>query len=175
MAHPLVNQVGNTRRPSSGDQGRTRLVVVRSCRGMPMSTPQFVGGRLRAYLEFVAAVVYYFLARSVAHHSAAGLASDAWSPLVEQAMLLFLLLLGYAAFGLVLDRQKHPISEQGSAAQARLDARSGNGLGRGVGSRRGLRAAFDGGRRDRHCSGSAALGMGLAAGGRRVLCCGRDG
>lgn len=93
-----------------------------------MSTPQLVGGRLRAYLEFVAAVVYYFLARSAAHHSVAGLASDAWSPLIEQCILLFLLLMGYAAFGFVLDRQLHPISAQGLPRRPGWTREAGIGL-----------------------------------------------
>lgn len=93
-----------------------------------MSTPPFVGGRLRAYLEFVAAVIYFFLARSVAHHSAAGLANDAWMPLLEQGMLLFLLVLGYAAFGILLDRQKHPVSEQGLLRRPGWPREAGIGL-----------------------------------------------
>ncbi len=93
-----------------------------------MSTPRFVGGRLRAYLEFIAAVIYYFMVRSVVHRSAAGLATDAWMPLVEQAMLLFLLVVGYAAFGLVLDRQKHPISEQGLPRRSGWPREAGVGL-----------------------------------------------
>jgi membrane protease YdiL (CAAX protease family) len=93
-----------------------------------MSTPRFVSGRFRAYLEFIAAVIYYFMARSVAHRSAAGLATDAWMPLVEQGMLLFLLVLGYAAFGLLLDRQKHPISEQGLPRRSGWTREAGIGL-----------------------------------------------
>ena len=93
-----------------------------------MSTPRFVSGRFRAYLEFIAAVIYYFMARSVAHRSAAGLATDAWMPLAEQGILLFLLVLGYAAFGLVLDRQKHPISEQGLPRRSGWTREAGIGL-----------------------------------------------
>lgn len=93
-----------------------------------MSAPRFVSGRFRAYLEFIAAVIYYFMARSVAHRSAAGLATDAWMPLVEQGMLLFLLVMGYAAFGLVLDRQKHPISEQGLPRRSGWTREAGIGL-----------------------------------------------
>jgi membrane protease YdiL (CAAX protease family) len=93
-----------------------------------MSAPRFVSGRFRAYLEFIAAVIYYFMARSVAHRSAAGLATDAWMPLVEQGMLLFLLVLGYAAFGLLLDRQKHPISEQGLPRRSGWTREAGIGL-----------------------------------------------
>jgi hypothetical protein len=71
------------------------------------------GGRARAYLEFIAAVIFYFLARSLARHSALDLASEAWLPLAEQAMLLLFLLVGFAAFGRLFDRQRNPISEQG--------------------------------------------------------------
>ncbi len=93
-----------------------------------MSSTQAVGGRFRAYLEFIAAVVFYFVARPVAHQSAAGLANNAWSPLLEQAMLVFLLLLGYAAFGFVLDRQRHPVSEQGLPARSGWPGEAGLGL-----------------------------------------------
>jgi uncharacterized protein len=93
-----------------------------------MSAPPIVGGRMRAYLEFVAAVIYYFLARSVAHHSAAGLVTDAWMPLMEQSMLLFLLVLGYAAFGILLDRQKHAVSEQGWPRRPGWPGEAGVGL-----------------------------------------------
>ena len=93
-----------------------------------MNAPQRVVGRTRAYLEFVAAVVFFFLARTVAHHSAAGLTREAWSPLVEQAMLLFLLVLGFAAFGLVFDRQKHPVSEQGLPFRPGWPGEAGLGL-----------------------------------------------
>jgi len=78
-----------------------------------MSATETGGGRMRAYLQFVAAVLYFFLARSLARHGAQGLAGQAWSPLLEQAMLVFLLLLGYAAMGSWMDRQSSPISKQG--------------------------------------------------------------
>lgn len=78
-----------------------------------MSSSSGTGGRLRAYLLFVAALLYYWVARSLAHHSARGIAGEAWSPLVEQAMLVFLLLLGFGAMGFWIDRQTDPISQQG--------------------------------------------------------------
>jgi len=78
-----------------------------------MSTPETGGGRLRAYAQFLAAVLYFFVARSLAHRGALGLAAEPWRPLLEQAMLVFLLLLGYAGFGVWLNRQKHPVSAQG--------------------------------------------------------------
>jgi uncharacterized protein len=78
-----------------------------------MTTGAAESGRLRAYLEFIAAVLYYFVARAIAHAGAQGLASEGWFPLVDQAMLAFLLLVGYATMGFWLDQQTHPISEQG--------------------------------------------------------------
>jgi membrane protease YdiL (CAAX protease family) len=80
---------------------------------MTMSTPQPANSRLRAYAEFVAAVLYFFLARGLAHRLALGEATEPFVPLVEQALLAFLLLLGYAAMGFWLDREAHPVSVQG--------------------------------------------------------------
>ncbi len=93
-----------------------------------MSEPQSSGGRFRAYLEFLVAVLFYFVARSVAHHSATGLASDAWSPLLEQAMLLFLLVVGYAVFGSFFDGQQHAIREQGLPLRPGFLREAGLGL-----------------------------------------------
>jgi membrane protease YdiL (CAAX protease family) len=78
-----------------------------------MTATEPTGGRLRAYAQFIVAVLYFFLARSLARHGALGLANEQWVPLVEQAMLAFLLVLGYAAFGFWLNRQLHPAIEQG--------------------------------------------------------------
>lgn len=78
-----------------------------------MSQPSYTGGRLRAYLQFLAAILYFFLARSLAFHGAAGFVGDTWFPLVDEAMLAFLLLVGFAAMGFWLDHQTQPISEQG--------------------------------------------------------------
>lgn len=75
--------------------------------------PSVPDSRLRAYGQFLAALFYYFLARAIARRGAMGLAAEAWRPVVEQAMLLFLLLLGFAGIGFALNRQMQPISEQG--------------------------------------------------------------
>src|ERR1700727_511989 len=68
---------------------------------------------LRSFLRFVLAALYFLLARVFAHHGAIGLVTEDWVPLVEQAMLVFLLLLGYAGMAFVLDRQLQPVSRQG--------------------------------------------------------------
>jgi membrane protease YdiL (CAAX protease family) len=93
-----------------------------------MSAAESAGGRFRAYLQFFAAILYFFLARSLAHRGAQGLAGPAWAPLVEQAMLVFLLLLGYAAFGSWMDRQSAPVSAQGLPRRAEWPGEAGLGL-----------------------------------------------
>jgi len=93
-----------------------------------MSSPEAGGSRIRAYLQFIAAVCYFFLARSLARQGAQGLASQEWSPLVEQAMLVFLLLLGYAAMGAWMDRQRGPIGAQGLTRRPGWLGEAGLGL-----------------------------------------------
>jgi uncharacterized protein len=95
---------------------------------------------LRAYLQFLAAILYFFLARSLAFPRRAGFRRRAWFPLVEQAMLVFLLLVGYAAMGFWFDHQAHPISEQGLPRREGWP-REGIGPGHRLGSGAGLRAA----------------------------------
>ena len=97
-----------------------------------MSAPEG-GGRLRAYWQFLVAVVYFFFARSLAHHAALGLAADQWVPLVEQGILVFLLLMGYAALGFWLNQQLHPISAQGLPRRKGWPREVGLGLATGWG------------------------------------------
>lgn len=98
-----------------------------------MSTPERGGGRLRAYGQFLVAILYFFLARSLAMHGAQAVATDLWVPLVDQALLAFLLLLGYAAFGFWLNRQLHPFSEQGLPLRPAFQKEWGLGLATGWG------------------------------------------
>jgi hypothetical protein len=98
-----------------------------------MNEPGYTGGRLRAYLQFLGAILYFFLARSLAFHGARGLAGDAWFPLAEQAMLAFLLLVGFAAMGFWLDRQIRPISAQGFPRRQGWPREAGLGLATGWG------------------------------------------
>lgn len=78
-----------------------------------MNSAQPGTGRFRAYVKFVFAILYFFVARSLAHHAAQVLVTEQWFPLVEQAMLVFLLLFGYAAMGFWFDRQTDPLSVHG--------------------------------------------------------------
>lgn len=98
-----------------------------------MSATASTGGRLRAYAQFVAAVFYYFVARSLAHHGADGVTSVLWSPLVEQSMLVFLLLIGYAAMGFAFRRQTSPLAEQGLPIRQGWQREFGMGLATGWG------------------------------------------
>ena len=102
--------------------------------GGPMSAPSAPGGRLRAYLEFIVAVLFFFLARSTAHRAGAILASAAWLPLVEQAIFLFLLVVVFAAFGLVFDRQQNPVAAQGLPLRAGWRGEAGLGMAVGWGA-----------------------------------------
>jgi hypothetical protein len=64
-------------------------------------------------LRFIIAVLWFFLAQGMAHRLAQGEATEPFVPLVEQALLAFLLLIGYASMGFWLDREAHPVSAQG--------------------------------------------------------------
>jgi hypothetical protein len=96
-----------------------------------MSDSVYTGGRLRAYLQFLAAFLYFFFARSLAFHGARGLVGNALIPLVEQAMLVFLLLIGYSAMGFWLDGQVHPVREQGLPLRPGCFGEAGLGLATG--------------------------------------------
>ena len=93
-----------------------------------MTATKVPDGRLRGYAQFITALFYYFLAGVLARRGAAGLASERWAPFVDQAMLVFLLLLGYAGLGFALNRQQHPISEQGLPRRRGWHAEVGTGL-----------------------------------------------
>jgi len=76
----------------------------------------------------VAAILFFFVARSFARHVAATLASDAWFPLIEQLLLVLLLVLGYAGFGSLFDRQSHSIAAQGLPSRPGWTGEAGLGL-----------------------------------------------
>ena len=90
------------------------------------SSPVF--GPMRAFVRFIFAALYFFLARLLAQHGARGLVIPDWAPLVEQAMFAFLLLFGYAGMGFSLDRQLNPLSQQGLPARKGWLSETGIGL-----------------------------------------------
>ena len=89
--------------------------------------------RVRAYLEFVVALFYFIAARVLARRAASAFASASWQPLVEQAMLAFLLLAGYAGMGFSLARQPHPVRTQGLPFRSGWHGEIGLGLATGWG------------------------------------------
>jgi len=95
--------------------------------------PPFAG-KTRAYLEFVAAIIYCLLARSAARRVAFQIASDSWSPLVDQAVLLALLLAIFSAFGRLFDGEANPVAEQGLPFRAGWSHEAGMGLAVGWGA-----------------------------------------
>jgi uncharacterized protein len=74
-----------------------------------------VASRIRSFAWFIVAVGYYILARNLAAIAANGLSSGDWYYFVERSILLFLLILGYAAMGYVGQRQRQPIITMGLA------------------------------------------------------------
>ncbi len=78
-----------------------------------MTTAVASENRLRAYAQFVVGVIYFFVAGTLAHYGAQGMTGEAWFPLLDQALLVLLLLLGYATMGFWFNRQLHPSREQG--------------------------------------------------------------
>ena len=75
-------------------------------------------GRLRPYLEFLAAILYYFIVRAFSQNAAIAVQRDVWQPLIEQFLFASLLILGYAAFGALFDRQPRSIAAQGLPLRA---------------------------------------------------------
>ncbi|MGA8088100.1 MAG: type II CAAX endopeptidase family protein [Terracidiphilus sp.] len=91
-------------------------------------------GKMRAYLEFVAAVLYFFVARSFAHGAAIRIQHVAWEPLIEQFLLATFLILGYAAFGSLFDRQSGSIAAQGLPLRTGWTREAGVGMAVGWGA-----------------------------------------
>ena len=70
---------------------------------------------IRSFAWFLIAVIYYILARQTATIAAHGLSSGVWFDLVDRSILLFLLIVGYSAFGYLGQKQQEPISAMGLA------------------------------------------------------------
>ncbi len=95
-----------------------------------MSNPQVqrAPGRLAQLPRLLVALVYAWLATTIAAHGAAGLVGDRWDPFVQSAMLVFLLLIGFAGFGITFDKQKKPVAEQGLPLRLGWKREAGLGL-----------------------------------------------
>jgi uncharacterized protein len=69
--------------------------------------------RVRVFGYVILAAIYFYLAQSIAVHAANGLSSGLWTGIIERSVLLFLLVVGYAAMARVLNRQRKPVREMG--------------------------------------------------------------
>ena len=76
---------------------------------MPLSFAE----RMRAFGWFLIAAFYFLLAQLIASHAARGLAPGDSFEVVNRAILLFLLLLGYAGMGRVGQQQRSPLRAMG--------------------------------------------------------------
>ena len=90
--------------------------------------------RIRAFCFGVIAIVYYFAARNVASHAAAGLASADWLDPVERLLTLFLLLLGYGVMAYVFQRQQGALRRMGLVRRLGWSKEFGVGAALGWGS-----------------------------------------
>jgi len=69
--------------------------------------------RVRAFGYVIIAAIYFYIAESISLHAASGLSSGPWFPVIERSILLFLLVLGYAAMALAFNRQRDPLRGMG--------------------------------------------------------------
>jgi membrane protease YdiL (CAAX protease family) len=72
--------------------------------------------RVRSFSIFVVALMYAFVAGAIAHRAANGLSSGDWVPLIDRLVMLFLLLVGFSALGMVFSRQAGPRRSMGQIA-----------------------------------------------------------
>lgn len=91
------------------------------------------GTRLRAYLEFILAVVFYFFAQSITLHAIVRV-NPVWQPLVHQALLAVLLIVAFASLGMIVDRQRNAVAEQGLPLRAGWAGEAAQGLAVGWGA-----------------------------------------
>jgi uncharacterized protein len=89
--------------------------------------------RVRAFGHVIIAGIYFYFAQSISVHAANGLSSGTWAPLVERTILLFLLVVGFAAMGRIFNRQREPIRQMGLAVRPGWRAEFGLGAALGWG------------------------------------------
>jgi membrane protease YdiL (CAAX protease family) len=68
---------------------------------------------VRSFGYVIIAVIYFYIAQIISVHAANGLSSGVWLPLIERAILLFLLLAGYAVMARVFSAQRQPVRSMG--------------------------------------------------------------
>ncbi len=122
------------------------------------------GSRMRAYVQFLVAVLYFFLARSLARPERRDWFLTSWFRWSSRLLLAFLLLWATRHLASGSIGNFRPISAQGFPRAARLARRNWTGSGDRLGPRRGLRAATRARWRDCRLSLHARLSLGLARG-----------
>ncbi len=70
-------------------------------------------GRLRSFSWFVIAAIYFLFSQQISLRAANGLSSGDWFLFVDSLILLFLLLVGYAAMGYAGQSQREPLRTMG--------------------------------------------------------------
>ncbi len=90
--------------------------------------------RLRSFIAFVLALMYVYVAQTIARHAASGFSSGDWLLLIDRLILLFLLLLGFSALAVGFSRQREPrralglVSRPGVGREFGIGAAVGWGL-----------------------------------------------
>jgi uncharacterized protein len=99
-----------------------------------MRLTQFTAAdRVRAFGYVIIAGIYFYIAQSISVHAANGLSSGVWAPVVERSILLFLLVVGFAAMGRAFNRQREPIRDMGLVFRAAWPREFGLGAALGWG------------------------------------------
>jgi uncharacterized protein len=70
-------------------------------------------GRLRSFSWFTLATIYFIFAQQISLRATNGLSSGDWFLFVESLILLFLLIVGYAAMGYAGQSQREPLPTMG--------------------------------------------------------------
>lgn len=90
--------------------------------------PAQPSGRVRSYIEFILAIVYFLVVKLLAQNWVQRVRLEQASPLAEQALLVILLVFGFAMMGLVLNRQSNPFAAQGFPFRQGFVGETGLGL-----------------------------------------------
>jgi len=88
-------------------------------------------GRLRAWLQSVAALIWFFIARSIAHRGSAVLAGESLQPLAEAFFLAALLVIGISGLGFWMSGRAFSVQEQGLPAREGWQREAALGLAAG--------------------------------------------
>jgi membrane protease YdiL (CAAX protease family) len=89
--------------------------------------------RVRAFGYVVIAGIYFYIAQSISVYLAGSLTTGAWLPFLQRSLLLFLLLVGYAAMARAFNRQREPLRSMGLVFRSGWQREFGLGVALGWG------------------------------------------